>query len=927
MLLGRTAERTRIDELLGVAKSGTSGALVLRGEPGIGKTALLDYAAERAEGMSVLRARGVESESELPFSGLSELLHPHLHRIERIPRPQADALAGALAIGPPVAADRFAVSAATLSLVAAVAESKPVLVAIDDVQWMDGSSSEALAFTARRIHAEGIVMLFAERASAGFRFETHGLEEMLLEGLDRQSSETLLTQQGARVVSREVADRIFEATRGNALAVLEIGAVLSDAQLRGAEPLDDPLPGGASIERVLLRRAEGMDEDSRTALVVMAASETGELEEIMAALGALHLGARELDAVEERGIISVQNECIEWRHPLYRSVAYYNAPGALRRRAHRAIAESLRGNVAAPRRAWHRAAATVGPDEQVAADLERAAREARQRLGHAAAVRAFDRAARLTTDPELRARRLLEAGRDLLLLGRFERAVELLEEAVGCTSDPRLRAEIQHQRGSLEMWIIGPGAARALLVDEATRVEELDPSRAAMMLAEAAVTYTMDANIDGALRMARRAEKVAESAPESVQVVTSALVGVALVLMGRAKEGRPLVLKTGAVFESIDPLDAHPLVHPLAHVAVWLEDYEVARRVLDRVIDAARRAGAIGLMVYPLACLSELDFRMGRWSAAYAAGHESVQFSETRRQENQLSFSLVCLAMVEAGRGQEAECRAHLARALELCERFGIDSIMTYAHVVLGFLEIGLARPHAAIEHLELVSSLVAEQGVLEPGVVEWAGDLVVAYARLGRTADADRILSDFAAVAERTGRVSALATAERCRGVLEPSSSFEKHFDAAFRWLEDLDRPFERARTELYLGMRLRRERHLVKAREPLRRALGTFESLGARPWAEQARAELLAAGGGRPVLSTRHRGVQELGPQELKIALLVADGLTNREIAAALFLSPKTIEFHLGKIYRKLSIRSRAELARLVAEDALASSGHAEC
>jgi DNA-binding CsgD family transcriptional regulator len=915
MLLGRTSEQARVDQLLDATREGISGALVFRGEPGIGKTALLDYAAERAEGMVVLRARGVESESELPFSGLSALIRSQLHRIDRIPRAQSEALSGALAIGPPAAADRFAVCAGTLSILAAAAEHGPLLVVIDDVQWIDGSSADALSFTARRIEAEGIAMLFAERVGEGSTFEGEAVEAILLGGLDAASSEALLTGRGARPVAPEVVDRLVTATRGNPLALLEMGEALTDEQLSGTRPLDDQLPVGEGFERAFQRRARGLDADAKRALVVVAASGTGELEEVARALGSMDLDVNDLDPAEERGIIDIQGERIEWRHPLYRAAAYQSATAALRRRAHRAIAETLTGSAAQHRRAWHRAAATVGADEGIAADLERAGRNARRRLGHAEAARAFERAAGLSADPELRARRLLEMGRDLLLLGRLERAIVALEEAVECTSDPLLRAEIQHQRGSVQMWAIGPRAARVFLVEEASRIEDVDPDRAAMMLAEASVTYTMSGEIEASLRLARRAEEVAASASESVQIVATAIVGGALVLRGNASEGRSMVLRTREVFDAVDPLDAHTLVHPLAHVAIWLEEYEVARHVLERVVAAGRQAGAIGLLAYPLACLSELEFRVGRWSASYSAAYESVQLTQARRLENQLSFSLACLAMIEAGLGREPECRAHAAEAWDLAERFGADSVLTYAHAALAFLELGLSRPQEAIEHLEKVASLIHEHGVAEPGVVEWAPNLIAANVWVGRIDDAQEVLSDFEAMADRTGRVSALAAAAGCRGLLAPSRSFERHFDDAFRLLDGLDRPFERARTELQLGQRLRRERRPAEAREPLRRALGTFESLGARPWAERAQAELVTAGGERRAHATHGPGIRALSAQELQISLLVARGLTNREVGEALFLSPKTIEFHLGKIYRKVGVRSRTELASVIA------------
>lgn len=391
--------------------------------------------------------------------------------------------------------------------------------------------------------------------------------------------------------------------------------------------------------------------------------------------------------------------------------------------------------------------------------------------------------------------------------------------------------------------------------------------------------------------------------------------GNALILRGDARGAHPLLARARSLFEAGDPLTgAAFFVQVAGHGSVWFEEYAEAREVIARVIEAARRASALGLLPFPLACLSELDFRTGRWVPAYAGGSESVHLAEEVGQLNELSFSLVCLARVEAGQGRQDDCRAHVAKAVEFAEALGIGSILVYAGSVLGLLELGLGRPERAIVHLEQVARLVEGFELGEPAVVQWAPDLIEAYVLTGREEEAKQALARFEHQAEETGRTWALATAARCRGMLEDKTGFRDDFRKALEWHERTSTPFERARTELRLGERLRRVRRLGEAREPLRSALGTFEQLAAAPWAEQARGEL-AASGERQEQPYKGSDLGELTPQELQIAALVAAGATNREAAAALFLSPKTIEFHLGSVYRRLGLRSRTELARLVA------------
>jgi DNA-binding CsgD family transcriptional regulator len=894
MLLGRDAERARLAELLAEAHAGASAALVIRGDPGIGKSALLDDALAAADGMTVLRARGVESESELSFAGLADLLGPVTSELGSLPPPQRAALAGALALGPPVPGDRFTLYAATLSLLATVAERAPVLVAVDDAPWLDAPSREALVFVARRLQEEGVVLLMAAREPVG------DLPELVLGGLDAAASTALLGD-----MAPDVAARLFDATGGNPLALLELSSLLSDAQRSGAEPIEEPVPVGAGIERAFSHRLEALPEPARRALAVAAASESGAVEELVAA----GLDMTALELAEAAGLIAVADGRLTFRHSLLRSVAYRGVPAPEQRAAHRALAAALDGE----RRAWHLAAAAVAPDEEVAAALAEAAGAARARGGPATAMRAAERAARLTPEPAVRAGRLLEAAGDCARVGRPDRAQELLAEALELAEDPRLRADVQHLHALIEARSGAAAAAAELLGKEAARIEPVDPVRAAMMTM-AAVQPLFEAGDTGTgLEVARRGAALCDRA--GLPPMPAGLpLAMALLLSNERPTARPM-LDTAVAWldEADDPWALGPvLVFGVGQAFMWMEDHERSRRLVEGAIAQCRAWSAPGLMPYGLLCLAELEFRDGRWAQAYAAGNEAVRLAEETGQINDIAYSLAVLARVEAALGHEADCRAHLARSLEIVDLLGAEIVRGYVGCSLGLLELGLGRSEETVAVLERVAAFLAERPAGDPAVMQWPPDLVEAYVRLGRRDEAEAVVDTFERSARHAGSPWAVAAAARCRGLLAPDDGFEEPLRAA---LEHREMPFETARTRLVLGERLRRSGRRVEARAELREALAVFERLGAQPWAERARTELRASG--ERVRRGSPTAAEQLTPQELQVALEVARGSTNREAAAALFLSPKTIEFHLRNIYRKLGIRSRTELVRRVLSD----------
>jgi DNA-binding CsgD family transcriptional regulator len=913
MLLGRRSECSKLECLLEETRQGASAALVLCGEAGIGKSALLHHAAERARecGLTVLSARGAESESELPFSGLSELLAPIVHLLERIPEPQAVALRGAFALGRSTAGDPFATFAATLSLLSEAADDRPLLAMVDDAHWLDASSSHALMFAARRLESEGVLLLFAAREGVPSALDAADLPTLQLDALDPDSSRQVLARAANGEIAPHVTEALLREARGNPLALLELPAALPAVQLAGTEPLEDPLPLGPGLERAFQRRLAALPASTRGALLVAAASDGGAVGEILDAARRLALEPEVLEPAEREGLVTIDGGELRWRHPLLRSAAYRAASAPDRRSAHRALADALEKQGDSDRRAWHLAATVVSADEEVASLLEQTALRARERRGHAAAAKALERAAELTPDPELRARRLLETARDAMLAGHSSHALVLLDEALELGGhDPLLRADIQQLRGQVEMWESGPSTAYDLMVSEAERVEPHDPDRAALMLSAAALTCTMTGDVARVVATGRRGWRISRRAGAQTKVEAEAMLGNGLLLSGDAAGAMPHLRRLRSALNQEQLLMSPGVIHAAGHGSVWVEDYTEARQLIEATVAAARSTSAGGLLSFPLSLLAELDFRTGRWTEAYAEAAEAVRVAEDAGQLNQAGFAFVCWAYVEAAQGREDDCREHVQRSVELAMSYGSDSILTYADSVLGLLELGQARPEAALPHLESAARRMELHGVGEPGIVWWPPDLVESYHLLGRTEEARETLRVFEQAAERTKRTWAQATVARCRGMLADDVDFEREFDAALQWHAQTPTPFERARTELRLGERLRRVRRLIDARGPLRRALATFDRLGAGPWGERARAELAAAGD--RVREAAGADLRRLTAQELQVALRVAEGRTNREVAAALFLSPKTVEYHLHKVYDKLGVRSRTELAK---------------
>ena len=905
MLVGREREQRDVERVLERARAGESAILALLGEPGVGKTALLEHAAERADGMRLLRARGVESEAHIPFASLLELIRPALAVLDRIPEPQAIAIEGALALRPARAQERFAIGAATLSLLASYAEHGAVAVLVDDAQWLDAPSAEAFLFAVRRLVADPIAVLVAVREGEPSLLDGADLPTVRLEGLSPEEAASLLDG-----LAPEVATRLHDATGGNPLGLLELAREAEDLALA---PEGAPLVVSARISRAFLRRSGSLDESERRALLLAATCDSGDLAVLQRAANVLGVDLAALSAAEQIGLVAIRAGCVEFRHPLVRSAIYADARPNERRSIHRALASTL-PDLDVDRRAWHLAAAAAGADPQASAALEQAGVRARERSAYATAALAFERAARLASDRERRARLVFAAAQQAWHAGSVERAVALLDEARASTHEGASRLDIDELAGHIATRQGPVMRGHAILTVAA---EHADPDRAIAMLAEATGACFYAGNPVEMLAVAERARSlVVDGTPVRARFLAAIAIGIARISGGDAAAGAEAIQEAVLLVRSSPELgDDIRLLPWLAIAPIFLREAGTGRALLDRALGVARGRSAIGVLPLVLNLIAHDHATTDRWAVAEATFLEAIALARETGQQTDLVFGLSGLARLQARRGREPDCRASVTEALALCERLGTRLHEVWAVESLGMLELGLSRTQRAEEHFEHQQRLLAALRITDPDLSP-APELIEASCRLGRAAEARRLAGTFSAAADAKGQPWSIARALRGKALAAEDDRFAAIFEDALSEHANTPDAFEHARTQLAYGERLRRARDRKLARHQLRRALERFEALGAAPWTERARAELAATG---ETLRRRDPAtIDELTPQELQIALLLAGGNTTREAATAMFLSPKTIEYHLRHIYLKLDIHSRHELAEALADRA---------
>jgi DNA-binding CsgD family transcriptional regulator/Tfp pilus assembly protein PilF len=911
MLVGRDAEMRVLDRMVGGARISRSGALVLVGDAGIGKTALLDRLAGTVEGVRVLRAAGSEFERDLAFAGLHQLLHPLLGLLETIPAPQAEALAVALALRHGETADRFAVGTATLSLISRAAEEVPLLLMVDDAHDLDHASAEALAFAARRIVVDPVAVLAASRPVPGTLADS-GLPRLNLTGLSEQAVVELLRTHAAGPVTAEVAARLHEATSGNPLAVVELSGSIVEIE-RLAPPVPLPMPDRMLDEYV--RRTRALPARVRTALLVASIAE-GDLALVERATRDLGADLEGLHQAEDVGLIGLAGGAVEFRHPLARAGAYGAAGPDERRRAHAAVADTLTPGDA-DRRAWHLSESVTGADDAVATTVAEMAHRYAERGAHAVAARAFERAARLTTDPTSRAERLTVAGESASLAGQPGRALELLDRAAAiiAASTPQ-QARIDGLRGVIEMRTGSLERARDLLDRALRRLERADdPEKALTVAYDLVTTCFYLGDTAGCVATADRIEPLLDRVrTASARVRAELAIGIARVLGGGS--GIELVRRAVHALQADppraedDPWPAWTLVGPL-----FLREAATGRELVERAERDLRARCSIGALPGLLLYVSLDASTSDRWDSARSGYEEGVGLARETGQTTELTLLLARLGWLQARRGDEEACQRHVAEASRLADRHHIHLAQAWSTFALGDLELGLGRPETALDNYGRLDAFLARIGLADVDVAP-GPEQVECLLRLGRAEEAAGIARGYRARAEAKGQPWACARAERALAMVGTDTEPIAHFDTALEHHRSSPDAFEEARTRLAYGMALRKLRRRTDARPQLRDALATFESLGATPWANRAAAEL-AATGEHP----QRRGESDLDrltPQELQIARLLGTGSTTKQAAASLFLSPKTVEYHLRHVYTKLGINSRAQLAEALEQRA---------
>lgn len=911
MLVGRESERRAIGSLLAAARVGESGVLVLRGEPGIGKTALLAEAERSDGGMRVLRAQGVESEQFVPFSGLHQLLRPVLGVLDEIPGAQAGHLAAALLLGPGAQPppSRFAVGAATLSLLCRAAEDAPLAVLVDDAHLLDAPSAEALVFAARRLVADPVAVLVGVRTGEPGAAAWDGLPGLAVVGLDLPATAALLAHAGAGPLPDDRVGRLHQATAGNPLALLELGA-------RGAAvdvaPAGAPVAVSEQLSRAFLGRVRELGPAVRTGLLV-AAADGASLAVVLAACAALGVPDPGLGSAEDAGLITLAGDRVTFRHPLVRSAVYGSADPAVRRAVHRAVAAVLPRSET-DRLAWHLSESAVAPDEDTAATLDRVGAQASARGAYALAASTHERAAELTSAASRRAGRLAAAGEAAWLAGLTDRSVTLLDRALAAEPPPLLRAQIQERRGAVETRCGSLDDALATFLDAADAVRGTDPDTAVRLLADAVhVAFYLGA--PGAAMRASEAIDVLTVDARDADTRALGLIasGMALVLSGAGEAG--VARLRAAAYALVTPDGGVPGADrfrlPLRiQGALWLRDAGDLRHVVGEAIDRLREQAALGSLPYLLMHLARDAATTDRWDDAEAAYLEAVRLAHEAGHTTELAVALAGLACLHARRGQETDCLRAVTAAEGLADRHHIRLATFWAAFARGDLAAGAGRTEEAARHYESLLAQLAGRGLRDPDQ-SCAPELVETWVHLGRPADARSLAERFADAAAAKGQPWSGARAERALGLTADDG--EPHFRAALELHARTADRYEDARTGLAFGAWLRRARRRTEARPLLRAALATFEALGATPWADVAAHELGATGETatrRPAVAT-----DRLTPQERQIAAMLASGRTTRETAAALFLSPKTVEYHLRHVYQKLGVRSRTELAGVLA------------
>jgi DNA-binding CsgD family transcriptional regulator len=897
-----------LDRLLEAVRGGESRVLVLRGDPGVGKSALLEEVALRASGFRVVSAAGVQSEMELAFAGLHQLCVPMLDRLEQLPAPQRDALGAAFGLRAGDAPDRFLVGLAVLSLFSEVAEQQTLVCLVDDAQWLDRASAQALEFVARRLLAESVALVFAARPSEAEQ-PLAGLPELVVEGLSDDDARALLDSAIQGRLDERVRDRIIAETRGNPLALLELPRGLTPGKLAGGFGLTYARPLDSRIEQSFLARLQLLPHETQQLLLIAAAEPIGDPVLLWRAARLLDIPASAAAPAEAADLLRIGAR-VAFRHPLVRSAAYRLADVEERRRVHRTLADATDPAVDPDRRAWHRAQAASGPDEAVAGELQRSADRAQSRGGLAAAAAFLQRAVALTPDPAQRGRRAVAAGHAKMASGAPDEALELLSIAERSPLDEFGRARVDLVRAQIAFAVNRGSDAPPLLLKAAKRLEPLDVKVARDTYLEALFAALFAGRLGGVggVLQAAEAGRSAPPAPQPPRAADLLLDGYALTITEGYAVGAPILQRAVRAFGSEDTATDEVLRYAFlaSYAAQALWDEESYRALPTRQIHLARDAGALSVLPLTLTMRIGAHLHAGELDTAASRLEELNDVTEATGAQVP-PYAALALA---AWRGREAEASALIEASMKAVLDRGEGIGVTFIEWVTAVLYNGLGRyPEAlaaagpASEHPEELQSPL------------WLQELVEAAIRSAEPERAAAALHELSRMTAIIGTDWALGIEARSRALLSDGDAAERLYSTAIEHLARTEARVELARAHLLYGEWLRRERRRRDAREQLRIALEMFVRVGAEGFAERTERELLATGE-----TARKRTIgtsSQLTPQEAQVARLARDGLTNPEIGARMFISPSTVQYHLRKIFMKLDINSRMQLHRVLPSD----------
>jgi DNA-binding CsgD family transcriptional regulator len=904
MLLGRSSELENLAEMIDHVRSGGSSALLIRGEPGVGKTALLDELVRLADDFLVIRIEGIESELQLDYAALHRVVLPFMHLVDRLPEPQRVAIRTAFGLDTSARTDRFLVGLAVLTILGDTERSAPLLVVVDDAHWLDRDSLAALAFVVRRLQADRVALVFAARDPLVAGFPTQGFQDLPLSRLANEPARELLGSLVSTPVPGQVAAKIVAATGGNPLALTGLVEELTPSQLAGVSALPDPLPTADLVHGTFARQVDLLPEETQTALLLAAAEPTTDRITIERAAYELGISLSAFEPAKAHRLITTDTG-IEFRHPLVRSVVYSSASPESRRSAHLALAAALQDSSERDRWAMHRGLAAMHQDEEVAAALEESAVHARARGGFTSETALLTRAANLTPQARDRSRRLLAAAHAAYLAGNATQAKALLDLARQGDLDELDRARAQMLDGQVSVPLGEGSRTPVLLLDAAKSLAPLDPglSRQVLLASLCSVlsTYHLAEGMTG-YEIGQEALTALAGATDN-STVDSLLRGVASAFVCEYPERAKALRRALKTFERMSPEESSEWHLVGTFLACELWDPDAYRSIVKQLEAASREQGAILSLHRALVATAAHEIREGRFSEARTRFAEVLDLTEAIG-----GFTdFVALLDVElaAWEGDEDLARSKVAELIEASAAFGMGAVILHSYWALAILELGLGRYAQALKAAQALEEVHAPSWSLFglPLIVE-------AALRCGNTKEATEALAQIEARAQVVETPYALGLMWRCRALVSDDEGTQPSFDRSIEYLEKSPWATELARTHLLYGEWLRRGRRGLEARAQLRTAYEMFESMGANAYAQRARLELEATGG-----RTGRRRVEtgsDLTVRESQIAGLAADGLTNREIASRLFISPNTVEYHLNKAFVKLGVSRRNALAK---------------